>query len=241
MLFISPPFGNYINLPGTISIKGSFTLNERPGKWVQIFKTLRYSFKYNGWCNKIGLRNPGIDYAIKNYKKNSIVSVAILDKKEIKPLLNKIPEDMNIELNISCPNTKEDMVKDEIQQFINPKREWCIVKLSPLITKEEIDELYNSGFRQFNCSNTLPTKTLQTNLIGGLSGIMLIPYTINTVKYIRNNYPDTIIIAGGGVRNWDIGNLYLNLGANHVSVSTLCFSPIKFSFFYGKYIFNKLF
>ena len=70
---------------------------------------------------------------------------------------------------------------------------------------------------------------------------MLIPYTINTVKYIRNNYPDTIIIAGGGVRNWDIGNLYLNLGANHVSVSTLCFSPIKFSFFYLRYMFNNLF
>ena len=38
MLFISPPFGNYINLPKTIPIRGSFTLNERPGKWMQILK-----------------------------------------------------------------------------------------------------------------------------------------------------------------------------------------------------------
>ena len=44
MIFISPPFGNYINLSNTIPIRGSFTLEERPGKWSQIFKTLRYSF-----------------------------------------------------------------------------------------------------------------------------------------------------------------------------------------------------
>ena len=29
MIFISPPFGNYFNLPKTIPIRGSFTLNER--------------------------------------------------------------------------------------------------------------------------------------------------------------------------------------------------------------------
>ena len=65
MLFISPPFGNYLSLPHTISIRGSFTLNERPGKWSQIVKTLRYKSTFGGWVNKIGLRNPGIDYAIK--------------------------------------------------------------------------------------------------------------------------------------------------------------------------------
>ena len=65
MIFISPPFGNYIHLPNTIPIRGSFTLNERPGKWGQILKTLRY-IPGMGWVNKIGLRNPGIDYAIKN-------------------------------------------------------------------------------------------------------------------------------------------------------------------------------
>ena len=69
MLFISPPFGNYINLPNTTPIRGSFTLKERKGKWKQIFKTLRYIPHFNGWVNKIGLRNPGIDYAIKTYKK----------------------------------------------------------------------------------------------------------------------------------------------------------------------------
>ena len=82
-MFISPPFGTYIDLPKSISIKGSFTLNERKGKWSQILKTLRY-IPGLGWVNKIGLRNPGIDYAVKNYKKGTIVSIAIMNKCEIK-------------------------------------------------------------------------------------------------------------------------------------------------------------
>ena len=68
MLFISPPFGNYIYLPNTMSIKGSYTLEPRPGLLIQqILKTFRYSFKYKGWVNKIGLRNKGLEYGIKNY------------------------------------------------------------------------------------------------------------------------------------------------------------------------------
>ena len=71
MLFISPPFGNYLSLPKTVTIKGSYTLYPRTGLFAQIIKTLRYSSLDGGWINKIGLRNPGIDYAIKYYKPNS--------------------------------------------------------------------------------------------------------------------------------------------------------------------------
>ena len=149
MLFISPPFGNYIHLHNTTPIRGSFTLNERPGKWGQIFKTLRYIPEL-GWVNKIGLRNPGIDYAIKTYKKGEIISIAIMDKKEIKPILDKIPEDMDIELNVSCPNTDKHMVNDGLKPFLNNKRNWCIIKLSPLETYNNIDRFYKSGFRQFH-------------------------------------------------------------------------------------------
>ena len=39
MLFISPPFGNYLDFKNTISIKGSFTLYPRSGLIKQIFKT----------------------------------------------------------------------------------------------------------------------------------------------------------------------------------------------------------
>lgn len=230
MLFISPPFGNYINLPKSISIRGSFTLNERTGKWSQIFKTLRYKGEpYYGWVNKIGLRNPGIDYAIKTYKKGEIISIAIMKQDEIKPIINKIPDDMDIELNVSCPNTDKHMINKGLKVFLNKKRNWCIIKLPPIFYKENIDRFYKEGFRQFHVSNTLPTK------YGGLSGGALKPYTYTNIEYIKKKYKDTIVIAGGGIRNMNDVKMYNTVGADHYSVSSLCFNPIMFLKFYFEF------
>lgn len=225
MIFISPPFGNYIHLPNTIPIRGSFTLNERPGKWGQILKTLRYIPHLNGWVNKIGLRNPGIDYAIKTYRKGQIISIAIMDQKEIKPIVDKIPDDMDIELNVSCPNTDKHMINKGLKVFLNKKRDWCIIKLPPINYQDDFDRYYNEGFRQFHLSNTLPTK------YGGLSGPLLKPYTKKNIQYIRKFYPKCIIIAGGGIQSMKDIEEYKKAGADHFSVSTLFFHPFKtFSF-----------
>ena len=116
-----------------------------------------------------------------------------------------------------------------IEKFLNPKRDWCIVKLSPLVKTEEIDRYYNKGFRQFHCSNTLPIENR-----GGLSGASLIPYTLNSIKKIKQKYPDTVIIAGGGVRDITTAELYKKNGADHISVSTLCLNPVLFGYFYFK-------
>ena len=234
MLFISPPFGTYLNLPNTISVKGSFTLEPRPGKWLQIIKTLRYSFKHKGWVNKIGLRNPGIDYAIEKYKNtNKIVSIAILKREEINNFLEKIPDEMNLEINISCPNTDKHLINNDIHKFLNNKRRWCIIKLSPLSDIKLVDKYYEQGFRQFHCSNTLPTnKVKDLKYEGGISGPILIPYTLKLVKNIKEKYSDTEVIAGGGIRDLQTLNLYKNAGADHFSVSTILFSPVKFSLIY---------
>ena len=86
-LFISPPFGNWLEFPNTVSVIGSYTTDKRPGLIIQIFKTLRYSYSYSGWINKIGLRNKGIDHGIEKYDKHKILSVAILEKEDIQKLL----------------------------------------------------------------------------------------------------------------------------------------------------------
>ncbi|KRX10113.1 hypothetical protein PPERSA_08516 [Pseudocohnilembus persalinus] len=215
MLFISPPFGNYLTfLPYALPIKGSFTLNPRQGLLQQIIKTLRYSKKHKGWVNKIGLRNKGIDYALKNYKQNQIISIAILEENEVEIFNQKIPKNINIEINASCPNAAVKVPKN-IQIFLNSERKWCIVKLSPLVTDQMIDQLYNLGFRQFNCCNTILTEN------GGLSGTSLIPYVQQKVKYIKEKYPDAFIIAGGGIRDIDTLKQYKNIGATYFSISTL--------------------
>lgn len=230
MLFISPPFGNYLSLPQTVSIAGSFTNEPRDGLLLQILKTLRYSFKDRGWINKIGLRNKGIDWAIEHVPKNKIISVAILDEKEIPLLLKKIPNDRNIELNISCPNAEKEMVRKNLTYFINPTRKWCIIKISPHTSKDEIDNFYRMGFRQFHCCNTLPVTH------GGLSGPVLIPYTVEKVKYLSEKYPDCDIIAGGGIQAMNTMQEYLKTGAHHTSISTLLFHPLRFSKFYYQFL-----
>ena len=235
-LFISPPFGNYVNLPYCTSIKGSFTLEPRPGLLGQIWKTLRYSTVYGGWTNKIGLRNKGIEWAVEQYTHTddarSVISVAIMHTEEIPQFLKIIPDEMNLELNVSCPNTEEALVHTQLQGFLNPRRKWCSIKLSPHTPTALIDMYYEQGFRQFHCCNTLPIAE------GGLSGIRLIPYTSYLVDYIRQQYPDADIVAGGGVRSFTTIQHYERQGANFISVSSLLFNPLRFAWLYANYYFR---
>ena len=242
MIFIGPPFGNYFPFTNEkfAVIKGSYTLEPREGLFKQIVKTLRYSSEHNGWINKIGLRNPGIDFAINNWmaenknntknKRNQVIySIAILNKNEIPKLVEKIPKTMNIELNVSCPNAEKHMITEGLGRFICDSREWCIIKLAPKSDEKLIDNFYKEGFRQFHCSNTLPTPT------GGLSGPTLRPYTKNIVTYIKKKYPDTIVIAGGGTRTMSDIEEYRKIGADHFAVSTVFFNPFRTSILLQQY------
>ena len=239
VLFISPPFGNYfpqelINLVFNIetkSITGSFTLEARPGLLRQIEKTLRWTDKYenSGWINKIGFRNQGIDWAIEKYKDNNynnIISLGIINKNDILKLVDMIPDNLNIEVNVSCPNIdksyKSSIDIKEIDTFLNKEREWCIVKLPPQISTNEIDQLYLRGWRQFHCSNTLPKDE------GGLSGKSVKPYSLKLTSYISKRYPDAEIIGGGGIETIQDIKDYSNAGTQHFSVSSILFNPFKF-------------
>ena len=70
--------------------------------------------------------------------------------------------------------------------------------------------------------------------MGGLSGKSLIPYNKVSIEYLRKTYPNTIIIGGGGIQDIDDALMYKKFGANHISVSTLCFNPYKFMKFYNE-------
>ena len=232
MFFIGPPFGNYITLPYCKSVIGSYTVEERQGLLSQIVKTLRYDFKLNGWINKIGLRNKGIDYGIKHYNHNTdILSLAILKEDDIDIFLKKIPEKTNIEINISCPNINKQLINQNLQGFLNDKRKWCIIKCGPHIKEEELDNYYRLGFKQFHFCNTLPVPN------GGLSGKALIPYTQELSKQMKTKYNDVTVISGGGIDTWDDVKKY-NYGDHH-AISTVFFNPLKFSWLYYKYISNR--
>ena len=232
MFFIGPPFGNYVDLKNIVAIKGSFTLEPRTGLLRQILKTLRYNFTYRDWVNKIGLRNKGIDYAIENYKKGTIVSIAVLNENEIPKLVEKVPKNMDIELNVSCPNAEKNMVSTGLSAFLNDERQWCIIKLSPMCSHSLIDEYYTQGFRQFHCSNTIPVPE------GGLSGSAIIPFNEKNIRYIKSKYTDVQVIGGGGIKTWDNVEQYQKMGADHFAFSSVTFCPYLFGKLYWNIINN---
>lgn len=219
MYFISAPFGNYINTENTVSVTGSWTLIGRPGLMKQIVKTLRYTRA--GWRNNIGLRNKGLFYAIENHREGDVMSLSAFYSWS--GFQMRIDPSWSVEINISCPNTGSQI--DELLQgyklWPNSEREWCIAKVSPLVDEKVLDKLVEAGYNTIHASNTLPSDK------GGLSGKVLVPYTMKTLSYIKKTHPHVQVIAGGGVTCKQDAQDYLNAGANHISLGTVCFTPWK--------------
>ena len=219
--FISAPFGNYIKPKGTIPVTGTFTLNARGNRFWAVLKTLRYNTAHNGWTNRLGLPNPGIREGLK--KGSKIISIAEIDKGDFQRLNVLIPENQSIELNLSCPNLNKKLSWESAKCFDSEKREWCIAKLSPLTTPEELKFVVEFlGFTQLHFSNTLPT------IYGGLSGPVLRKYTMELIDLARSEYGNSVeIIAGGGVSDFGSVTNYLSNGADHVSIGSVCFNPLR--------------
>jgi dihydroorotate dehydrogenase len=223
MYFISAPFGNYLQytnfLSGKpiISVTGTFTVKPRPGLVKQIIKTLRYT--KTGWRNQLGLRNPGIFQGIDNTAPHNVMSIASLEPNDWKILYEIIPKNMSVELNISCPNV--DAHPNLTKAFAKDERKWCIVKVPPTITKKQVDKIINLGYNTIHASNTIPTQK------GGLSGKMIVPYTMNIIDYIKNKHDSVTVIAGGGITCKQDAQNYFDAGADHIGLGTVCFTPWK--------------
>ena len=219
--FISAPFGNYIKPKGTIPVTGTFTLNPRGNRFWAVLKTLRYNTVQQGWVNRLGLPNPGIREGLK--KESTVISIAEIEKGDFQKLNVLIPENQSIELNLSCPNLNKKLSWESAKCFNSEKREWCIAKLSPLTTPEELKFVVEFlGFTQLHFSNTLPT------VQGGLSGPILRGYTTELIDLARSEYGNSVeIIAGGGVSDFGSVTNYLSNGADHVSIRSVCFNPFK--------------
>ena len=228
--FIAAPFGNYIHHKHAVSVHGTFTLRPQGNRIWSILKTLRPTRR--GWTNRLGLPNPGLYHAIQKITDvhENVISIAEVNRNEFQEMNKIIPKTASLELNLSCPNTKY-LPWDHIRQFPNKDRKWCIAKMSPLSTPEEIEYVLNQGFRQLHFSNTLPMTHLdRTSNAGGLSGKTLIPYTKRLIDIVRTDfksYKGIEIIAGGGVTSEHHIHEYLQEGANHISIGSGWFRPFR--------------
>lgn len=222
--YIAAPFGNYLHRPDMYSVMGTYTLQPRPGLLKQILKTLRYSFHYNGWTNKLGLRNPGIETAINKYYQNPsrrIISLYGFNKGEWETLA-KYTRGMKQELNLSCPNVENKFHNTGCPVELFPD---AILKMSPLTTEEEIVMYMERGVRNWHFSNTLPVSG------GGLSGKTLMQYNKKLIKFTLGEDKNAKIIGGGGVTDMSDVRFYRDLGCSGVSLGTVCFWPFALNRF----------
>ena len=216
--YIAAPFGNYLHKPDMYSVMGTYTLQPRPGLLKQILKTLRYSFHYKGWVNKLGLRNPGIETAINKYYQNPsrrIISLYGFNRGEWETLA-KYTRGMKQELNISCPNVENKFHNTGCPVELFPD---AILKMSPLTTEEEIVMYMERGVRRWHFSNTLPVSQ------GGLSGKTLMQYNRKLIKFTLSEDKRAKVIGGGGVTSMSDVRFYKDLGCIGVSLGSVCMLP----------------
>lgn len=212
---ISPPFGNWINVKGCTSVRGSFTWNKRPGL---IRHTLR-SFRHveGGWINQIGLRNKGIR-SVTKFEPNVIYSLVGLDDYDWENMANHCPVGTHVEVNLGCPNVHQyriptGVLKHYCSKFI------VTVKLTPDNAVDAMAAMcMEAGARYLHLSNTLPTPN------GGISGRQLYAVNLPIVARLAKEYPGTII-AGGGIYSQDIVFAYKWVGASYFSLSTVFLTP----------------
>lgn len=219
---ISPPFGSYVTHNKCTSIYGTYTLYKRgnwPKKIYRAITTIR-PIK-NGWVNNIGLLNPGIA-SVKKFDHNKIYSIAAIHPEEWAKIINYIPKEIMVELNLSCPNIEKTEISDrQVRAYLN-KFSIVIFKLSP--TKEiydHVDRLISLGAQYLHIANTLPTNK------GGEAGERLKVFSLQTIKKVREEYPDIKIIGGGGIYSIEDVGLYKNAGADYFSLATIWFKPWK--------------
>ena len=223
--FIAAPFGNYLKFTNAISVTGSWTVEPRPGLLWQIIKTLRYVPNASGgfgWRNKLGLRNAGIHKGLERRGSFDGLSIAAIHKWDWINFDSIVPEHQSIDVHISCPNLDKDEDATSFpyfDEFPKTHRYWCICKIPPTASNDLVDKIVDSGYNQIHASNTLPSEK------GGLSGKILAPHTLRLIEYIKTKHPHVTVIAGVGVTERWHAEIYIDRGADHISLGTVCFTP----------------
>ena len=230
-LVVSAPFGNYIQPDGATATLGTFTAQGRPGRVIQIIRTVRYYRRIGGWVNKIGLRNPGIDWLVERGRAGKIrvadklISIHGFDDDQWYSLLEKTAAlgPMGIELNMSCPNVgtiewPEDLFKRARRTAVP-----IVVKIPPVNYELLVAQAIDAGLRAYHCCNTLPVPA------GGMSGKPLKPVALQCVREVvpmlADAFDEYLLIGGGGITQPMDMQEYAEAGATHFALGTKVMNP----------------
>jgi len=235
-LIISAPFGNYVQPRGCTPTLGTFTSERRPGRLLQIIRTVRYSPSLGAWVNKIGLRNPGIDWLAARSRDgrtsvaDKLISIHGFNDQQWDRLLGVAADlsPLGIELNMSCPNVGHvnwpAWLFQRAVERATAAGLLVIVKIPPVNYRQMVEQALGAGVRHLHCCNTIPVPA------GGVSGKPLKPVALQCIRDVRSiaasmNFKDLRIIGGGGITvPADIDD-YSGAGANQFAIGTKCFNP----------------
>ncbi len=233
-ILFSAPFGNYLGGDGITSTLGTFTLAHRAGalkRTWRVVKTVRYSPLLGAWVNRLGLPNPGIDAALTPEARRKLagrlLSVHGFTLDDWLALFERVGElersegPVGVELNVSCPN-----VRDDPPAYAAIFRAACermpfpvVVKLPPVAYERAAAEALEAGISTLHACNTLPV------VRGGLSGKPLMSVSLRVVEGLRERYPEARLIGGGGITGHEDVELYRRAGADHFAVASALFFP----------------
>ena len=218
MLYISPPFGNYLSYKNSVQVKGTFTWERRKGIIRRSLKTIRPVS--GGWRNSIGFRNPGIRSV--TFRPQTTYSVSIIEPWEWDYLLGFLPRGIDLEINLSCPNVASVSIPPSVLSPFLEKFPRLTLKTSPVVPQKELEEYAELGVRHFHMSNTIPHPK------GGISGKQLknvnLPLIENAANNRQLNSKNVRLIAGGGIYTKQDVIDYRNAGAHDFAISTAWFS-----------------
>ena len=244
---------------GAVTLK-SITFKPREGN------PLPRLWKYDcGMLNSVGLRNPGIDQAVveikeflATYRSKSVIIPSLFSTKvaEFVTLVEKIiPLNPDfIELNLSCPNTEDElgrslgMDKGGAGQVVKAVKKVygkipILVKLSPNVRDiaDIAKECESEGADGIVAINTVgpgmvinikTRKPYLGNKEGGVSGPGILPIAVRCVYDIYKSVKIPVI-GMGGVSKWEDVVEMMLAGASLVGVGTA-------TYYKGMGIYNQL-
>lgn len=231
-LVISAPFGNYIQPRGATATLGTFTAQHRPGRWWRVIKTVRYYPRLGAWINQIGLRNPGIDWAVARTRQgrldpsDKILSIHGFEDDEWSLLMDRAAQirPLALELNMSCPNVGHINWPEWLFARAVSTGVTTIVKLPPVNYRDIARMAIEGGVRWFHCCNTLPVPR------GGLSGKPLKPVALQCIREMKAilhgaGAESARIIGGGGITTPSDIDDYAAAGADRAAIGTKAMNP----------------
>lgn len=204
-----------------------------------------------GMINSIGIQSKGIEYyldvTIPYYQQydvpliSSISAETIDEFVEMSEIISKVPGVAALELNISCPNLKNDgeafgmnadITYDLVRKVKAVTEKPILVKLTPNVTNIQSIALAaeKAGADSLVIANTLLAMAIDIHsrkpkigdVMGGLSGPSLKPVIVRQIYQVRE--VSTLPIIGcGGVMTAEDGIEMILAGANAIQVGTANF------------------